>query len=101
MVALWMLVNCKNGVSSYEISRATSMGQKAAWFVLQRLRYTLNETAKMGGKHTTIEIDECYIGGKPKNMHRGRRIIGQNDHKTAIVMGFLQRDTREVRIRYS
>jgi transposase-like protein len=94
LVALWMLVNCKNGVSSYEIHRATGMGQKAAWFVLQRLRHVLNETAKLGG---TVEIDECFIGGKPKNMHLSRRqAIGQTDHKTAV-MGFVDRETRQAR----
>ncbi len=96
MVALWMLVNCKNGVSSYELSRATGMGQKAAWFVLQRLRHTMNEThnEKIQG---TVQIDECYVGGKPKNMHVSRRQkIGQNDHKTAI-MGMLETNTRQVR----
>jgi transposase-like protein len=96
MVGMWMLVNCKNGVSSYELHRATGMGQKAAWFVLQRLRHVLNETftGKMDG---TIQIDETYIGGKPKNMHQSRRQqIGQRDHKTAV-MGMLETGTRQVR----
>ena len=97
MISLWMLVNCKNGVSSYELHRATGMGQKAAWFVLQRLRHMLNETstAKMEG---TIQIDECYIGGHPLNMHTSRRRkIGQRDHKTAV-MGLIEMGTpRQVR----
>ncbi|MGZ4787068.1 MAG: transposase, partial [Terriglobales bacterium] len=38
LVALWMLVNCKNGVSSYEVARDLGITQKSAWFVLQRLR---------------------------------------------------------------
>jgi hypothetical protein len=67
---MWMLVNCKNGVSSHELHRATGMGQKAAWFVLQRLRHVLNETAnpKLEG---TIQIDECYIGSKELSMDLG------------------------------
>ncbi len=100
LIAMWMLVNCKNGVSSHELSRATGMGQKAAWFVLQRLRHTLNETArpKLEG---TIQIDECYIGGHPKNMHREKRLqrkVGMNGYadKTAV-MGLLETDTRQVR----
>ena len=100
MVALWMLCNCKNGVSSYELSRATDISQKAAWFVLQRLRFVLKlEPAEPMGRgiKNAVEVDETYIGGKPRNMHRSRRLaIGQNDHKT-IVMGMVSRDTREVR----
>ena len=100
LVALWMLVNCKNGVSSYELSRATGMGQKAAWFVLQRLRHTLNEThkPKLEG---TIQIDECYIGGNPKNMHKKKRLERKiatyaYAEKTSV-MGFLETNTRQVR----
>lgn len=100
MVALWMLCNCKNGVSSYEIARATGITQKSAWFVLQRLRLVLKTVPvhAMGWTRSDpIEIDETYIGGKPRNMHAKRRMaLGDKDHKT-IVMGMLSRDTREVR----
>src|SRR5438445_7256768 len=37
LVALWMLVNCKNGISSYEVSRDLGISQKSAWFMLHRL----------------------------------------------------------------
>jgi transposase-like protein len=100
MVALWMLCNCKNGVSSYEIARDTGISQKSAWFVLQRLRLVLKtESPKLMGQgvKNAVEIDETFIGGKPKNMHVKRRMaLGQADHKTAV-MGMLTRDTREVR----
>ncbi len=100
MVALWMLCNCKNGVSSYEIAHATGIAQKSGWFVLQRLRLVLKDITPVmlgEGPDSPVEIDECYIGGKPKNMHLKRRQeIGQNDHKTAV-MGLLERGTRQVR----
>src|SRR6201986_5594402 len=58
--AMWLLVNCKNGVSSYEISRDLGVSQKAAWFMLHRLRLIFRNTStdKMGGNHGPVEADE-------------------------------------------
>ena len=97
MIALWMLCNCKIGVSSYEIGRATGITQKSAWFVLQRLRLVLRDVrpAQIGnGSDNPVEIDETYIGPKPKNMHKNK--LPQLARKT-VVMGMLARGTREVR----
>ncbi len=64
--ALWMLVNCKNGISSYEVARDLGITQKSAWFMLQRLRLALQEGSitKLGGGSAPIEVDETFIGGK-------------------------------------
>jgi transposase-like protein len=95
--ALWMLVNCRNGISSYEIQRDLGVSQKAGWFMLHRLRLVLqNKTVtKLGGpqgKH--VEVDETFIGGKARNMHKGRRAkmhnVGMIAAKTAV-MGLLER----------
>jgi transposase-like protein len=103
MCALWLLVNCKNGVSSYEVARDLDITQKSAWFVLQRLRYVLKDVTpvKMGGSGTPVQMDESFHGGKPKNMHRSRRLqlqIGMNGYaeKTAV-FGMLETGTRQVR----
>jgi transposase-like protein len=103
LIALWMLCNCRNGVSSYEIGRATGIAQKSAWFVLQRLRLVLKvaQPSLLGATGTPVEMDETFVGGKPKNMHRSKRLkqrIGMNGYaeKTAI-FGMLERGTREVR----
>jgi transposase-like protein len=70
--ALWLLTNCKNGISSYELGRALRVTQKSAWFMLHRLRMALHDgdTTKMDGH---VEADETYIGGKARNMHASKR----------------------------
>jgi transposase-like protein len=107
MTAFWMLVNCKNGVSSHELGRTLGITQKSAWFVLQRLRHALHtkhhDTKLGGGSQNTereVEADETWVGGRIRNMHKDRRLRyeqkGGNYGKT-IVHGILDRDIRQVR----
>lgn len=74
--ALWLLVNCKNGISSYEVARDLGISQKSAWFMLHRLRLALQERSitRLGGTGTPVEIDETFIGAKARNMHKSRRL---------------------------
>jgi transposase-like protein len=106
--ALWMLSNCKNGISSYELSRSLGVSQKTAWFMLHRLRRALHLEdmgTKLGGNNSGgVEIDETFVGGKLKNMHRDRRarFAAESGHAggptgKTIVMGLLDRDARQVR----
>jgi transposase-like protein len=96
LCALWMLVNCKNGVSSYEVHRALGVTQKSAWFMLHRLRLALQKSSllKLGGAGTEVEVDETFIGGKARHMHRDvhkRRIVQGGPHDKTIVFGVLER----------
>ena len=94
LTAMWMLTNCKNGVSSCEISRAVKVSQKAAWFMLHRIRLAVQDEffgSKLGGE---VEVDETFIGGKARNMHlseRERRITGTGGKGKTIVFGALER----------
>jgi transposase-like protein len=98
MLALWMITNCKNGVSSWELHRAIGVTQKSAWFMLHRLRLGMQEKdggGKLGGPGVKVEVDESFIGGKARNMHKSRRArIKAAGLRTAqtIVMGILERD---------
>ena len=97
--ALWLLTNCKNGISSYELARALGVTQKTAWFMLSRLRLALQ--SESGGKMSGhVEADETYIGGKARFMHadkrrrlnvkRGRSLAGK-----IAVMGLLARHGKD------
>ena len=99
LCAMWMLANCKNGVSSYEIARALEVTQKTAWFMLHRIRFAQHHGTinKMTG---TVEADETFIGGEARNMHLGKRaekIHGRGPVGKAIVFGLLERETGKVR----
>jgi transposase-like protein len=95
MVAMWMLANCRNGVSSYEIARTIGITQKSAWHMMHRIREAMTDmgSEKMGG-NGPIEIDETFVGGKVKNMHKSKRVKGLNysaGNGKTIVMGMLER----------
>ena len=90
--AIWMLQNAKNGISSCEIARALGVTQKTAWFLLHRIR--LAQQGKQGGKLAgEVEVDETFIGGKARNMHKEKRarvITGTGGKDKTIVMGMME-----------
>jgi transposase-like protein len=93
LAAMWMIANSKNGVSSHEMARSLGITQKSAWFLLHRIRLAMQTGtfAKLDGE---IEVDETFIGGKARNMHknvRARKITGTGGKDKAIVAGVLQR----------
>lgn len=95
--ALWMIVNAKNGISSYEIHRALGITQKSAWFLLHRIRLAMQAgTWKKLSGH--VEVDETFIGGAARNMHKGRRKVRGTGHGGKVaVQGLLERHGGEVR----
>lgn len=91
LAAMWMIANAKNGISSYEIHRALGITQKSAWFMLHRIRLAMQAGSldKLTGE---IEVDETYIGGKARNMHKGKREAkGRGGVGKSIVVGLLNR----------
>jgi transposase-like protein len=102
LMAMWMLTNCKNGISSWELHRSLGVGQKAAWFMLHRIRMALGMTpeGKMGGNGGPVEVDETFVGPDPRKMHAGRRQAryqALSARPKTPVMGMLDRDSRQVR----
>ena len=96
LTAVWLIANAKNGISSYELARSIGVTQKTGWFMLQRIRKAMQAKTfdKLGGE---VEVDETFIGGKARNMHKDKReqkIRGRGPVGKAIVMGLLERHGR-------
>ncbi len=98
LCAFWLIANCKNGISSYELAKDIGITQKSAWFMLHRIRLAMQDGSieKFSGR---VEADETFIGGVARNMHadkkakiltKGRGAIGK-----VAVMGLLERNSPE------
>jgi transposase-like protein len=99
LTAAWLITNCKNGISSYEIARDVKVTQKSAWFMLHRIRLAMQDETLGSKLNGEVEADETFIGGKARNMHKNvkaRRITGQgrNTDDKIMVMGILERGGR-------
>ena len=102
--AIWLLVNCKNGISSYELHRALGVTQKTAWFMLHRIRTAIaaDDVVKLGGPDGgEVEVDETFIGGAARKMNAKQRAKAGVEGKgaygpykytgKAAVLGMLER----------
>ena len=112
LTAMWLVTNCKNGVSSYEIARDVKVTQKSAWFMLHRIRLAMKDESfgsKFGKNGGEVETDETFIGGSMRNMHKSRKAAmfakrsetvdsqGFKHLGKTAVHGMLDRDERKVR----
>lgn len=90
----WLVANCRNGISSYEIHRDLGVTQKTAWFMLQRVRLAMQDDLSGGNLAGEVEIDETFIGGKVRNMHKDKKMRVQRTSQKgdkAIVLGIVER----------
>jgi len=93
LAAVWLIANSKNGISSYELGRAIGVTQKSAWFLLHRIRLAM-QTGTFEKIDGIAEVDETFIGGKARNMHKHKRaekITGRGGKDKTIVLGALER----------
>jgi len=96
MAAIWLIANCKNGISSCEVARDLGITQKSAWFMMHRIRMAMHTGSflKFAGE---CEVDETFIGGKARNMHmdvKKRRITGSGPVDKPLSWAFLNVATR-------
>jgi transposase-like protein len=100
--AMWLIANCKNGISSYEMARGLGVTQKTAWFMDHRIRLAMQNRSLDMFTGSEVEVDESFIGGLARNMHKNKKakITGTGGAGKAIVMGLLDRKTKKVRLRH-
>ena len=93
--AIWLAANSKNGISSHELGRALGITQKSAWFMLHRIRLAMQSGFSMLSGE--VEVDETYIGGKARLMHKAQRAKvgrGRNPGNKTVVLGMIERGGR-------
>ena len=87
MTAVWMICNCKNGISSYELHRSLGITQKSAWFMLHRIREAMkNGSVLQDGRLMVAQWKSMKLmcGGWIRNQHAVRHgIVGRMANGTA------------------
>ncbi|OAI52010.1 hypothetical protein AYO46_06790 [Betaproteobacteria bacterium SCGC AG-212-J23] len=87
----WRAATSKKGVSALEIHRQTGLSYKSCLFMLHRIRCAMDET-DIEPLNGTVEMDEVYIGGKPRKVHK--TLYKTIKKEKAAVVGILERGGR-------
>jgi transposase-like protein len=90
VLAFHLLCTSKKGFSALQLQRELSLGSyRTAWFMLHRIRYAMAVNSFEKPLDGVIEMDECYVGGKPRNRQKGKP--GRPTNKQPVV-ALVQRD---------
>ena len=71
-----LMAASKKGISAHQLHRSLGITYKTAWFMAHRIREAMGmkaeDTSPIGGANKVVESDETYVGGKKKNVHKGK-----------------------------
>ena len=95
-IAIYIFTSHKKGISSCQLAKDLGITQKSAWHLLHRIRFAfgISEPEQL---ENTVEVDETYVGGKAKNMHksvRAKKISGRGASGKTAVLGLVERNGR-------
>jgi transposase-like protein len=90
LMAIHLMASSKKGVSSHQIARELGITQKSAWFLNHRIREATKREPLATMLAGTVEVDETYVGGKPRK-GTGPHKRGRGTDKTPVMV-LVERD---------
>jgi transposase-like protein len=85
-LAYRLMSGAKKGMSAHQMHRTLGVTYRTAWFMAFRIREAMRDTSgdKLGGAGKIVEVDETYVGGKPRKGTDGKAT--QKDRKTPVAL---------------
>src|ERR1019366_4208360 len=78
-----------------QLAKEIDVTQKTAWFMLSRLREACGSDSDIDKLRGTVEIDECFVGGKEANKHEYKKLhLGRGSVGKTTVLGMRERGGR-------
>jgi len=104
-LAISMIINAKKGISSRQLARDLDLPVKTAWSMIHRIRKAMKQDNEL--LKGIVEIDETYIGGKPRANEHRKRNKDDDDFKGGnggikdkeCVFGMVERDGKVKAVR--
>ncbi|HUA16130.1 MAG TPA: IS1595 family transposase [Verrucomicrobiae bacterium] len=94
--AMYLMGSTRCGISAKQIQRETGVTYKTAWRMFRQIRSLLSES-DMQLEGSLVEMDECYVGGRPRGNKRGTPKWLDSSRK-AVVAGVVERKTGKGRV---
>ena len=76
-LAMHLITQAKNGISSLELSRQLAISQNSAWLMKHKLMQAMLERDAGRKLRGLVQIDDAYWGGRRRGYKRGRGTRGK------------------------
>ena len=100
LYSLNMFLNAKKGISACQLQREIGVSYKTAWRILKQIRMAMSNEALKEFIDTVIEMDETYVGGKPRKEANIDGTIKKNKRgrgtKKTPVIGAIDRNNKQI-----